>query len=613
MLPEAEKAFEELLGEDFLTLDDASYSWISKHIDYFVSESRGNQRVEELSLYLYTFNSHNDEGFWDKVGQALGNLQVLETIIYVTPENRYRVATDNDDDDDEDQDEDDEDEEDAPISDSEIIARILSHVRNKITLQVASDDSVWRAEESRSFAEVIHGHPTITCFEDGGMFPFEVLDALYSALATLPALESIKLSNCCLRRIRIEDTTLENPESLTELLRAPSLRSVCFDSFFFTGDLCRAAANAFLEGTAVTKLEFAECIFSSEESTAIMANSLSRNTSVTCINVMPPCQEPLYNALAAVLMSNSTLQQLNLGRGMSPRRFSLGPDINAHISPVISALGQNSGLKNLIVDVPYSMDESLCIAMQNGLGMNETLESLELHRVSLCDDNAELWCRALSFLRTNKTLKSLVVDADHGVTESCLSTFRIDFVAMLQENVSLESLSILFIHAVKAEEYVVLIAALQQNRALKTLHFHRHGMLLIGDYERLQLNDEEDKRMAALLKKNYALESLPDIDLEIEASDVVTILRLNAAGRRYLIEDGSSVSKGVKVLSRVSSDINSVFFHLLENPRLCYRSAVEAASDSADNGGSTSLVNHIEKREHDRAQVEGKESRRRLT
>jgi hypothetical protein len=38
--------------------------------------------------------------------------------------------------------------------------------------------------------------------------------------------------------------------------------------------------------------------------------------------------------------------------------------------------------------------------------MNETLEPLELNRVSLSDDNADLWYRAFSFLRTNEALKS---------------------------------------------------------------------------------------------------------------------------------------------------------------------------------------------------------------
>jgi hypothetical protein len=80
--------------------------------------------------------------------------------------------------------------------------------------------------------------------------------------------------------------------------------------------------------------------------------------------------------------------------------------------------------------------------------------------------------------------------------------------------------------------------------------------------------------MDSILKKNYALESLPDIGLENESrylDDVGAILRLNGAGRRYLIEDGSYISKGVEVLRRVNNEINCVFLHLLENPRLCDR------------------------------------------
>jgi hypothetical protein len=44
---------------------------------------------------------------------------------------------------------------------------------------------------------------------------------------------------------------------------------------------------------------------------------------------------------------------------------------------------------------------SLCTAMQSGLGVNETLESLEISNALLDADNAELWCRAFSFLRAN--------------------------------------------------------------------------------------------------------------------------------------------------------------------------------------------------------------------
>jgi hypothetical protein len=209
----------------------------------------------------------------------------------------------------------------------------------------------------------------------------------------------------------------------------------------------------------------------------------------------------------------------------------------------------------------------------------------------------------------HKTLKSLLVDLEYNVEESCLSAFCIDIAAMLQDNTSLERLTIRNedsrSETIKFEQYVALVTVLQHNTTLKTLRIHHNVWPC--------LNRDESVQMVSLLKKNYALESLPDIDLENEAGDVGAILRLNEAGRRYLIQDGSSVSKGVKVLSKVNTDINCVFIHLLENPRLCDRSAVEMVSDSnTDNGGSASLVHHIGKREHGRAQDESKESRRRL-
>jgi hypothetical protein len=214
--------------------------------------------------------------------------------------------------------------------------------------------------------------------------------------------------------------------------------------------------------------------------------------------------------------------------------------------------------------------------------MNETLESLALNNFPLFDDNADSWCRAFSFLRTHKTLKSLVFDVYHGVTESCLSAFRVDIAVMLEDNASLESLSIVSTipkFKIKAEEYVALIAALQHNMTLKTLRLHYHSTDT--------LNDDEDKHVAKLLKKNYALESLPAIDFYNRAGDVGAILRLNAAGRRYLVQDGSSISKGVKVLSSVNGDINCVFLHLLENPRLCDRTAVEVPDADESNSRST--------------------------
>jgi hypothetical protein len=182
---------------------------------------------------------------------------------------------------------------------------------------------------------------------------------------------------------------------------------------------------------------------------------------------------------------------------------------------------------------------------------------------------------------------------------------------ILQENASLESLSIRKSgHRIGniAEEYFFVVTALQHNTTLKSLDLGDPESRLFGAW-----THDEDMQMAALLKKNYALERLLGTTPKDGGSDVGAILRLNEAGRRYLVQDGSSVSKGVEVLGKVNDNINCVFLHLLENPRLCDRSAVEKVNAGESNGRSTNPTTSTgaEKREPASAQT-GKESRRRL-
>jgi hypothetical protein len=555
--------------ENYLNLDEESIPWILNHVDCFVSQSRDNISIEKVVLCPYSVNAQDYE-VWDKLGRAVSNLKALKKVCI----GKYYTE-----------------DEDLCIVDWEIVARILSHVRQRITLYI-NDHLAWDVEESRLFARAIHGHPTITSFEDNRDSPYESLDALYSALATLPALEWVKLSAS-----PEDDITLANPESLAELLRVHTLRSVCFDEFHFTSALCQATANALMEGTAITNLKFRDCSFPAEGSAAIMANGLKRNTSVLSIEVESPFDLEIIDALAAALPLNSTLQDLAL----SGRTHNDDPDF----SRLFWALGNNTGLRTLKADGLGLMDGSLCTAMKDGLGMSETLESLELNGC-LCDDNSAMWrhsamwCSALSFLCNNKALKSLMVTFDEDASKSFFDALCRHMVAMLQENPSLESLTLEksgYRIKFKAEEYFSLVTRLQHNTTLKSLDFTGHG--------NLTLTDDEDKQMAALLKKNYGLESLPGINLKNRASDSDAILRLNGAGRRYLVQDGSSISKGVEVMSRVNNDINCLFLHLLENPRLCDRSAVEKVStgEIANSGGG--------KREQGSAH-KGKESRRRL-
>jgi hypothetical protein len=164
---------------------------------------------------------------------------------------------------------------------------------------------------------------------------------------------------------------------------------------------------------------------------------------------------------------NSTLRELSL------TAISSRDDPGAHVnwSPIFLALGRNTGLKFLKIEDNFSStEESLCTAVQNGLGTNTTLEHLELEPARRWDDTADLCCRTFSFLRTNKALKSLVVHVRQHVSESCLYAFCIGIVSMLQENASLESLSIQKDRELtEAEGYVELVTLLQHNTTLKKI------------------------------------------------------------------------------------------------------------------------------------------------
>jgi hypothetical protein len=271
----------------------------------------------------------------------------------------------------------------------------------------------------------------------------------------------------------------------------------------------------------------------------------------------------------------------------------------------------NKGLKELCISRLDLIDEKVSTSMRLGLGKNSTLETLNLFRITGHNDT-RLWREAFSFLRTNTAIETLEMCFEHNVTESHAATIRMEVLATLGENQSLRTLSMPTTDA-RFEDYLVCVAAVksnttlksQPNTALKSLRLHTAPF---------DMDDDEMKDLITVLKKNYGLEEFAG--LRHGAGDVNSILQLNRAGRRYLVQDGSSISKGVDVLTRVNDDINSVFFHLLENPRLCDRSAVEMSSSigNIDNANmSTSPGKYsVGKREQQAPSQLAKETRRRL-
>jgi hypothetical protein len=527
-------------------------SSIFDNIDSFLALSQDNTTVTRVELYPFDSDAGNFES-WDKVGQIVGNLRELKTIVI-----NFLPSADDDDDGDE-----------ARIPTWETLARILPYVQRKIELRLIDDEHDAEVEDIRRLARAIHGHPMISEFSSMMEFTVENIGPWCSALTTLPFLEKISF---CLQDPETEDQhDLVNFEPLKELLRAPALRFVRFDTVYFTNELCHAMANALEVGSSITDITFGFGCSFCDGGRAIIAKALKSNASVTNIEFGGYCDEPFCDTLAAVLLCNSTLQKLNL---WLPEEGAVG----RWLCPIFLSLGMNSTLKSLSVNIFDGFGDELGAAIRNGLAKNSTLEELILDNVIPSDDDGALTARnALSFLRTNSNLKSLTVTFERNQEASYVSAFRLETVKMM-ENASLKSLTIIEIGRVfiRIEELLALISALQLNTTLKTLGFFEYRYFSV----------DEVNRLVSVLMKNYGLEDLkPDIPCADDGI-VKAILRLNEAGRWYLITDGSSVSKGVDVLSAVSDEIDCVFLHLLENPSLCDRRAPKATIDRRLSGAN---------------------------
>jgi hypothetical protein len=558
-------------------LEISTDSLMFDNIDSFLALSRDNTSVEAVELYPFDSAPGNYE-FWDKAGQIVGNLIELRQIII-----DFLPCTDDDGDA-------------ARMPDWETLTRTLPYVQHKVALRSISEDYDAEVEDIQGLARVIRGNPMISKFSSDIGFTFANFGPWCSALASLPSLEYVTFR---LQEPEAEDQRfLLNLEPFKELLRTPALRFVTFYGFF-SNELCHATADALESGSSITDIIFDSGCSFRDGGIAIIAYALKTNASVTNVKFFCDCDEPFCDTLAAVLLCNSTLQNLTL-------QIPAGAN-GRWLSTIFLSLGMNTTLKSLSVSIFDELGDKLCAAIRNGLAKNSTLEKLSLDRILSSDDDGAVSARnALSFLRTNSTLKSLTVSFMRAQKESYVSAFRLESVKMLENNF-LESLTIIENNGmgIEVEELFALLSALQLNTTLKTLSFQ-------SCFEKLSLTDDEANQVVSILRKNYGLERLtPDLPCAVDGT-VNTILMLNGAGRRYLIKDGSSISKGVDVLSAVSDDIDCVFLHLLENPNLCDRRAADTTTGRGRPSANLDESSGTGKRERALSQPSGKDPRRRL-
>jgi hypothetical protein len=551
----------------------------SPYDDFFLGLSQGNRTVETVTVHLSSradlFSS------WEKLGKAIGNLEALQEIELIL-------------------------EEDPPlVPDWYTLSYLLSFLRHKIKLRFGYYRH-WNEYEVQHFATAIRHNPFIKAIEQGGVIPTFCFYIFMNALATLPALEDVDLCGFA----QHDPLRTRRSMQIQVLLQSRSLRSLTFNHCCISRETVQCLASALNgNGSTLTYLHFHHCYFLFKGPGEI-ASALRTNTSLTHFEFIASGNTGAFiEEIQQVLRVNTTLTDLRLYMYDCP-----GGDV----PQIITALGDNITLKNCTFHMEEFEDPLLMDAMRAALERNSTLECLTLQSLTERHDDddaddgfyidngglAQLQ-ETVSFLRINASLKSLTLvckdTAAHDVSHLCIET-----VSALAVNKSLEYLDIQ-IHckeSISSADYLATLAALGPNTTLKTLRLH----------PKLDSFDSDQvKELLSLIRKNYGLESLDD-GLPDPTGEVGYILRLNKAGRRYILRDPSSIPSSIGVFAGVSDDVNCVLVHMLENPRLCDQRGVEMVSDGESNGNSMNPTAGSDggKRERAGAQDEGKVSHRRL-
>jgi hypothetical protein len=349
-MEDQQERIRDVLCNSYLEIEKRGSSmFLFDNIDSFVALSRENTTVEDVVFDPFDSDAGNYED-WDKVGQVVGNLMELETIHIHFEDERDEARSPN----------------------WETLTRILRYLRRKVTLCYSTEIYDAGGEEIQGFARAIHGHPMISEFTSDVGFTFANLGPWCYALTMLPSLERVKLG---LREPETEEQrVLVNPESFTELLRAPALRFVKFDNFCFTEALCHAVADTLEEGSSVVDITFEYGCSFPGGGRAIIANALKTNESVTNVNFGGDYDEPFCNTLDAVLLCNSTLQNLTMH---GSRRTS-----GRWLFSIFLALGMNAPSRIYLSG--YTTSFGISCVQPLGMGSQRTQRWSDCHYLSQC-------------------------------------------------------------------------------------------------------------------------------------------------------------------------------------------------------------------------------------
>jgi hypothetical protein len=351
--------------------------------------------------------------------------------------------------------------------------------------------------------------------------------------------------------------------------------------------LGRALVAAFEEGSSVTNLRFTNCYAGCDDEDGdfhdvqtathkALVQILQRKSSVQTLSLFGNAFDELFcPVIASILLVNTTLVDLTI-------RTEATKEGGRWLQNLFVAMRINASLKRLDVNDFHLTDELVCGALRDMLAKNCVLESLTLHSPENLDETDEdswrsyswywaphaperldetslvSWRMSLPFIRDNESLKWITISFNGD--EAHVATLCFDTVAMLKGNTTLEYLHIKN-EGISLGTYISALGSVEASSALKTLRLSP----VLGS-----MGVEEMNQVVSLVKKNCSLAILDEgVSALGKEGELGILLRLNQAGRRYLIKDAASIAKGVEVLIGVSDDLGCLFYHLSENPTLC--------------------------------------------
>lgn len=530
----------------------------------FVKFADGNKSIKMAVLDISTahrgiidpslqISEDNYYERWEKVAQGLGHLHHLRELRIVTPERRHQIG--------------------EARPDYRALCLILKHLPQLQTL-IFSNNIVGETETHhwQDVANELGGHTNLQKIRFERATDESAMNLLCGRLMTIPRLSCVEFGVMIIRRRVLPDSfrTLLGMQSLTELsLQKCHLReSICLK---MAEQLELEHHNSYLR-----MLDLQYCHLEGSGLSRLLS-ALQGHAKITmlCLSLTSLTQQAAARALGKLVSMSTSLEELRLAGASFLDNDSDDDAPNADpicLHPLFAALQSCSAVKVLKVGSVHEWSRDLAREFRVVLESNRcSIEKLSLHGQGLAD----AWHEIMPSMSSNRSLKRL------NVMGGLDRQGAIDIGWRLAGNTYLEELSIIVVSMGVGDDSntdafkemddslrpasdftkASFVEALGENNTLKSVDIR-----LPFCWERVDASNKGMQLLQGALKHSYGI-SCFEGGLNDPAVEMICIL--NAAGRRYLTNDPSSPTSGVRVLSAVADNLDAIFFHLLENPSLC--------------------------------------------